>query len=399
MSSREFFRGRLKARFLRYWQSQSLWLVVLAGLATMSSGCDANGNGQRPPNSSTPGTSTTTASQSSATNASFDDRQIIKDFADQVVIPTNQLFAKRAEELSSAVNRFVKNPNDQTLKAAQDAWVAARSPWEQSECFGFGPAESLGYDAALDSWPVNETDLKAAINSKDKVTSEYVKKRQDTEKGFHVIEYLLFGNDKSKKATDFNKRELDYLQALSTDFSQVANDLVTSWTKGVEGNPAYREVIATAGDSRNSTYPSLQAGAEEMVQGMIDSLDEVANEKIAKPFEEKDQKWMESRFSFNTLNDLKSNVKGAENVYLGRFPDANTSGTGLTAYVAKVNPDLDARVKSELQASVEALEKIPAPFEKSVTDPQAADEIESAQKVINTLQETIKQEVLPLVKS
>jgi uncharacterized iron-regulated protein len=106
---------------------------------------------------------------------------------------------------------------------------------------------------------------------------------------------------------------------------------------------------------------------------------------------------LESRFSNNTLNDLKSNVKGAQNVYLGRFPDGNTSGTGLSAYVAKVNPDLDARVKREIQASIEALNQIPAPLEKTITAPQAADEIQSAQKAINTLQETVKQKVLPLV--
>lgn len=337
-------------------------------------------------------------SDSSVTNANFTDRQIVSDFADKVVIPTNQRFAKKAEELSYTVNKFGKIPNDQTLKAAQDAWVAARSPWEQSECFSFGPAESLGYGGAIEACPVNETDLKAAINSKEPLTPEYVRKRQDTEKGFHAIEYLLFGSDKSKKVAEFNKRELDYLQALTMDFSRVANELVTSWTKGVKGKSAYREAIATAGKSGNSTYPSLQAGAEEIVQGMINSLDEVANEKIAKPFEKKTQKLID-QFSFNTLNDLKNNVKGAQNVYLGHFPDGNTSGKGLSAYVAKVNPNLDAQVKSEFQMSFEALDKIPAPFEKSVSDPQAADKIQSAQKAINTLQKTIKQEVLPLLKS
>jgi predicted lipoprotein len=232
--------------------------------------------------SSTANTPSATSSPS-VTSVRFNDRQIVSDFADQVVIPTQQLFAKKAEELSSAVNVFVKTPNDQTLKAAQDAWVAARSPWEQSECFTFGPAESLGYDAALDTWPVNETDLKAVFKSKDQFTPKYVaEKLKDTEKGFHVIEYLLFGENNNKTAADFNKRELDYLQALTMHFSQVANELVASWTKGVEGQPAYREVVVTAGESGNSTYPSLQAGAEEMVQGMIDSLDEVANEKIVR---------------------------------------------------------------------------------------------------------------------
>jgi uncharacterized iron-regulated protein len=336
---------------------------------------------------------------SSTAGAQFNDQQILIDFADRVVIPTNQEFATKAQELSDAVNTFVKSPNDQTLKAAQEAWVAARSPWEQSESFTFGPADSLGYDGALDSWPVNETDLKAIINSKDQLTSDYVQKRQDTEKGFHVIEYLLFGEDNNKNVADFSQRELEYLQALSTDFSNVADQLVTSWTKGIAGQPAYREVIATAGESSNSTYLTLEAGGQEMVQGIIDSLDEVANEKIAKPVESKDEKLFESRFSHNTLNDLKSNVKGAQNVYLGRFPDTNTSETGLSAYIANVNPDLDARVKQEFLASLDALDKIPDPLEESFNDPKTADAIQSAKTAIITLKETMEQEVLPVVKS
>lgn len=384
--------------FRRYWTSKFIWAALLAGILVSATGCTQEDSVQENSASSSTNASSP-ASSSSTTTAKFSDQKVVSDFADQVVIPTNQLFAKRAAELSSTVNNFVKNPNNQTLKAAQNAWVAARSPWEQSECFGFGPAESLGYDAALDTWPVNETDLKAVLNSKDQFTPEYVEKLKDTEKGFHVIEYLMFGTSNNKKVADFTKRELEYLQALTKNFSQVASELVTSWTKGVEGNPAYREVVATAGDSGNSTYPSLQAGAEEMVQGMLDSLDEVANEKIGKPLQDKTPKLFESRFSFNTLNDLKSNVKGAENVYLGRFLDANTSGTGLSAYVAKVNPDLDARVKSEIRSSLAALDKIPAPLEKSVTEPQAVEEIQSAQKAINTLRDTIQQEVLPLVSS
>ena len=374
--------------------STGLWLVLVAGLVTVSSGCQDSS----PPasNASDPNTSSPTT-DNAATKANFSDRQVVADFADQVVVPTQQLFAQRAAELSVAVNNFVKNPSDQTLNDARSAWVAARSPWEQSECFTFGPADSLGYDAALDAWPVNETDLKAVLNSQDKFTSEYIEQLKETEKGFHVIEYLLYGENSDKMAADFNQRELAYLQALTTNFSQVANDLVASWTKGVEGQPAYRQVIATAGESGNNTYPSLQAGAAEMVQGMIDSLDEVANEKIGEPLEKKDQTLMESRFSNNTLNDLKSNVQGARNVYLGSFPDGNTSGTGLSNYIAQVNPNLDTRVKSEIQASLAALEKIPAPIETAIADPQAADEIKSAQQAINTLQTTIKQEVLPLV--
>ncbi|MDJ0690252.1 MAG: imelysin family protein [Xenococcaceae cyanobacterium MO_188.B32] len=145
--------------------------------------------------------------------------------------------------------------------------------------FAFGPAASLGYDGDLDDWPVNETDLEAIINSNDSLTKEYVEGLQTTQKGFHTIELLLFGENNNKTAADFEPRKLDLLKVLTSTFQQSATDLAKSWTEGVEGNPPYREVLATAGDSDNPAYPTVDAAVEEIVQGILGCLDEVANEK------------------------------------------------------------------------------------------------------------------------
>ncbi|PSB00766.1 imelysin family protein [Merismopedia glauca] len=367
--------------------------IALVGLIlTGMSGCESNSSSSSNP----PGT----ASSQSTTEekGKFSHKQIVADFAKQVVVPTQQSFVQRAAALSTAIDTFAKTPNEETLKATRQAWVNTRAAWEQSESFTFGPAESLGYDGALDTWPLNDTDLQAILKSQDRFTPKYIEELKDTEKGFHAIEYLLFGSNHNKKATEFTPRELAYVQALGVNFAQVAKQLADSWTKGVEGKPAYQEVVATAGESSNSTYPTVNAGAEQMVQGIIDSLIEVADEKMGQPFAKKDQKLFESRFGLNTLKDIKSNVKGAQNVYLGAFPDANTSGASLSAYIAEVNPDLDKRVKSGFQDSLAALEKIPDPIEKNLNNPQATASVKYAQEEITEVREILEKEVLPLIK-
>jgi predicted lipoprotein len=363
--------------------------AMLISILSLTTGCST-------PNSQS--ANTTLDSSKSATNISFN-KQILSDFADKVVIPTNQLFALKAKALSQAVDTLVKNPNDQNLQAAQKAWVAARSPWEQSECFGFGPVKSLGYDGALDTWPVNETDLKKILMSKDPITAEYIEKRQDTEKGFHVIEYLLFGEGKNRQIKQLKNRELDYLQALAHDFSRVANLLVDSWTKGVEGKPAYREIIATSGNNNNTIYPTVQTGGQEIVASMVDSLSEVATSKIGKAFTKQDSKLAESRFSLNTLTDLKHNVEGSQNVYLGHFPDGKTAGMGLTSYIAQVNPSLDNKVKKQFELALNSLNQVPEPFEKSVVEPKIATTIKAAAAAVSNLSDTLDKEVKPLIKS
>jgi putative iron-regulated protein len=358
-------------------------------VALVASGCGEQGS---PPTTA----STGGAGQLLGSSAKVD-QQILSNFVDNVIIPNHDLFAQQAKLLSQKVDLLVKTPNDQTLKAAQSAWISARSAWEQTECFGFGPASSLGYDGALDSWPVNETDFKAMLKSGISLNSDSIEKLKETEKGFHVIEYFLFGQNKSRQASDLVQRDLNFLQLLGVDFAKVARDLATSWSKGISGKPPYRDVLITAGESGNSTYPTVQAGVEEMIQGMVDSLDEVANEKIGEAFQKKDPKLAESRFSLQTLTDMKSNLQGAQNVYLGSFSSANARRASLSARIAQINPQLDREVKASFQAAMDAMGKIPAPFEMAILDPNAAVAITQAQSAVNTIRETLEDKVKPLV--
>ena len=100
--------------------SRWLGLLLFTGLVAIRSGW------LRDLSSTSNSSGDNSASGASATEAKFSARQVVSDFADWVAIPTQQLFAKRAEELSSAVDALVEDSNDWTLKAAQSAWVAAR---------------------------------------------------------------------------------------------------------------------------------------------------------------------------------------------------------------------------------------------------------------------------------
>ncbi len=323
---------------------------------------------------------------------------IIKDFADVVIIPTYQQLVAKAAKLSQTTNAFTSNPNETTLKAARDAWIAARAPWEQSEAFAFGPADSLGYDGDLDDWPVNETDVKAVINSNEKITQEFIGNLQTTEKGFHTMELLLFGNNNNKKAKDFSPRELTYLKALATAFDATAKELLQSWQSGVQGKPPYRQVLVTAGDENNPAYPTVAAAIEEIVQGAMGCLDEVGNEKIGEPLATKSAEGLESRFSHTSLNDFKNNVLSVNNAYLGEVAMAGTSGKSLSELVAQKDPELDKQVKEEINKAIAAIDAVPAPIETNLTNESALTKLEAAQTAVLALFSTMEEKVLPLVQ-
>ncbi|MGF1542851.1 MAG: imelysin family protein [Pleurocapsa sp.] len=381
----------LTKKTLRAISYRSCLVVICFGALAINSGCNNTATtSQTQQNSST--TVTNTQSNDLAT-------AVVSDFATQVVIPTYQWLETEATELTKAVNTFVANPNDDSLQAAQQAWLATRNPWEQSEAFAFGPAESLGYDGDLDDWPVNETDVTAILNSKDALTPEYIKELQTTQKGFHTIELLMFGSDNDKTASDFSSRELELLKNLTVAFQQTATDLTTSWTTGVDDNPPYQEVLASAGDSSNPAYPTVNAAVEEIVQGIIACLDEVANEKIGEPLKTQENIGLESRFSHSSVIDFQNNLQGVQNAYLGSVSAANTSGQSVSNLVAKADPQLDQKIKGEIEAAIQAVKTIPSPIETQLTEPEVISKMESAQTEILTLLTTMEEQVLPIVQS
>ena len=328
----------------------------------------------------------------------FDDGQVLADFVNKVVLPKYTQYVDTTATLSQAIDTFVKDPNQANLEAARQAWSLTRTSWEQTETFAFGPAGSLGFDGAMDSWPINQTDIEQILAGSAPLTEVDVAQLQDTERGMHTIEYLLFGEINNKTADQFTAREKQYLQALGQDLNTVASALLASWLSGVDGRPPYKDVLVTAGDPSNTIYPTTVAGAQEVVIGIVDSLTEVGEDKLEAPFIDQDPIGLESRFSFQTINDLKSNLKSAENGYLGNFPETGVqAGASISTYVASVDPALDQTVKTQFAAAQTALAAVPAPLETSLTDPDAADEIQAAIDSIILLKETIETQVASLI--
>lgn len=332
-----------------------------------------------------------------ADSEAFADQEVITAYVDQVILPTYTTLDDRAAELVDAVEAFESDPTDANLEAAREAWIATRLPWEQSEAALFGPVDSNGYDPALDSWPVNQNDLDAVLDSDDELTQEYVRGLDAGLKGFHTIEYLLFGDGGAKTADDFTEREFAYLVASTRELARITGDLEASWTTGVDGNAPYAETFETAGAEGNTAFPTEAAAGEQIISGMVVIADEVANGKVADPYNEQDTTLVESQFSYNSLTDFKNNIRGIRNAYTGEMPAAQTNGKGISEFVREKDSALDERVRSEIDQAISALEDIPEPFRDSITDDNARPKIQEAIDAINTLRMTLEQDVRPVV--
>ena len=167
----------------------------------------------------------TTVSESE--EETFDASPILDNFANSIVLATYTDLDSKAGSLLGAVQALGAATNQAHLELAQNAWKEARIPWEQSEAFLFGPVDTQGLDPALDSWPVNKVDLDGVLGSDQELTEASIDALEDTLKGFHTIEYLLFREGNQRKAEDITPRELEYLVAttenLKSKTTQLAN--------------------------------------------------------------------------------------------------------------------------------------------------------------------------------
>lgn len=322
------------------------------------------------------------------TGAAFDATTILNDFANKVVLATYTDLDNKSSDLLNAVNALNAAANQAHLELAQTAWKAARTPWEQSEAFLFGPVDTQGLDPALDSWPVNKVDLDAVLASDQDLTSASIDALEDTLKGFHTIEYLLFREGDQRQAEDITPRELEYLIATTENLKDKTSQLRGAWDASGEN---YAGEVANAGTS-STIYKSQKDGMQEMVNGMIVIADEVANGKISDPFTEQDTTLVESQFSFNSISDFQDNIRGIQNVYMGKF---TADGQGLNEFVIGVDAGLDARFLTEIQTAIDTIGSIPDPFRDSISSHRSS--VQAAIDAVSTVQRTLENDILNLV--
>ncbi|MDR0386104.1 MAG: hypothetical protein LBH60_08505 [Prevotellaceae bacterium] len=136
--------------------------------------------------------------------AEHDYTEILRVYADEVVVPTYKALRDRAWSLYNAVNALREDPKNQSkLNAACEAWRAARVPWEQSEAILFGPAsdDMLGLDPSMDSWPLSQEDIALILqNTNLKTVDQFIGAISGEDvRGFHTLELLLFKDGENRK--------------------------------------------------------------------------------------------------------------------------------------------------------------------------------------------------------
>ena len=312
----------------------------------------------------------------------------ISNIGTNVITETYKELASKAAILHIEAIKLQNSPSASNLDIARNSWRDTRVPWEKSEGFLFGPVDTKGIDPAIDSWPVNKIDLDAVLSSSDALTEGYVDALAGELKGFHTIEYLLWGGTGDKQMGDFTPREFEYLLSVTKNLELKTQILADSWSATGDN---YVRNLTEAGTS-SSIYLTEKSALQELVQGMIAIADEVANGKINDPLSLQDLSKEESQFSHNSKNDFANNIRSIANVYNGKF---NVNGLGIYDVVKDSDDALANRLNDEISEAIIAIDNIPGTFSDAVFNNQVA--VNEAKNRITMIQVTLESEILPII--
>lgn len=339
------------------------------------------------------------AASTSATPGAVDEaaaKAVVKHYAEMVhAVYSDSL--STAKQLQSAVDAFLAKPDAQTLKAAKDAWAAARVPYLQSEVFRFGNTIIDDWEGQVNAWPLDEglidyvdksyehalgnpaananiianteiqvgedkIDVKDITPEKLATLNELGGSEANVATGYHAIEFLLWGQDLNgtgpgagnRPASDYlegkgatgghNDRRRAYLKAVTDLLVKDLEEMVGNWAPNVADN--YRATL--------ENEPGND-GLRKMLFGMGSlSLGELAGERMKVSLEANSPEDEHDCFSDNTHYSHFYDAKGIRNVYLGeytRVDGSKLSGPSLSSLVAKADPATDATLKADLEAT------------------------------------------------
>ncbi|WP_313195540.1 imelysin family protein [Shinella zoogloeoides] len=299
-----------------------------------------------------------------------------------------------AKALDAAIDAFIAKPGDDTLKAAREAWLKSRIPYQQTEAYRFGNPIVDEWEGKVNAWPLDEglidyvdpsygtesnenalfvanviANPKLEIAGKEidatTITPEVLQELHEAggveanvATGYHAIEFLLWGQDLNgtgpgagnRPATDYDTanctngncdRRAAYLKAASSLLVSDLQDMVTAWSPD--------------GDATKNVTSDPKAGITAMLTGMGSlSYGELAGERMKLGLLLHDPEEEHDCFSDNTHNSHYYDVVGIQTVYTGEYtrPDGSKlTGPSLHELVAEKDAALDQEMTAKLDAS------------------------------------------------
>ena len=354
----------------------------------------------------------------------------VEQYVPNVVYSTYKALADETqglyELLAAASKKGVNSITDNDINAICSKFLAARTYWEQSEAFLYGPATTFGIDPHIDTWPLDAEALAVALKGEDGIAYAGAKLGAEL-LGFHGIEFILFRDGKNRTAaalkanedheafegmTVTGEQELIYATAVAGDLRDNCYRLYASWNPDAEAKYTDRiDEIEAEIEINGKIYGANMLGAaalgssfetwEEvlstiLVGGCSNICAEVADVKMGNAHSGEDVNYIESPYSKKSFQDFIDNILSIQYSIYGGAGATSPSSKSIMTYLGNHNYSGASDIQKALENSLTALKACQA--KGAFVDIYTDSSVQKAMDEVNKFDEELNKAAAWIVK-
>ncbi|WP_053002485.1 imelysin family protein [Kordia jejudonensis] len=291
----------------------------------------------------------------------FSRASMLRNFADNIIIPSYQELSDNLDALEIAKDGFIAAPSQPTLDNFRAAWLTAYKSWQRVEIFDIGKAEEIQLNFQMNIYPVNTADVEANVSAGFYDLSS---PNNHDAIGFPALDYLLYGvgatdieiiekYDTDPQAENYK----DYLSAVTNRMKFITQLVLSDWIVN------YQNVFAA------STENNASSAANKIVNDFIfyyekglraNKIGIPAGNFSSTPLPDRVEAFYNQEISKELALDA---LNAVQNMFNGISTVDNAEGQGFKTYLQSLDrEDLADLINEKFNAAREKMQLLDANF-------------------------------------
>lgn len=316
--------------------------------------------------------------------------RVIFNFAEDVALKAFSNLNNAVIKMASQAENYYYSGSTSDFEILKQEWQNANKFWELTESFQFGPITTGTYASKMDTWPARPAEFDALLAGSNNLEVPDIENLSNNLRGFHAMEYVLFGANGRKTANAVDWKQRKYLLNLAKDLRNNSVAIFNAWTAGAK---SYGSEIIHAGKG-SSAFTTKQSLFSAMVTNMGNMCSKIAIDNLGKPFDNMDSLALESPYANQSLSDIQTNLQSLQLAYTGQYNGSN--GYGIRDLVKDKRNALDVKLSERMKLADSALAQIKTSLDSAVIYKRM--ETKTAIDAVDSLRSTLQNELLPFIQ-
>jgi len=160
----------------------------------------------------------------------FDRSMVLKNYADNIIIPRLNNFKSSVDYLKESGDAYVDSPDITTYTELHNSWLEAYINWQYVEMFNIGKAEEIMFFSKTNTYPVNEGRIQENINNQK---TDLSNPNDWSCQGFPGLDYMIHGiaNTENEIINQYIQNPLNgkYLKVVLNELNNNTDLVLDDW--------------------------------------------------------------------------------------------------------------------------------------------------------------------------